>query len=117
MELIDNHQNLYDLVFPEDFRDLLDSYVEEDGEIADSIDEIEFLNPKDTIEVIDFKTDVVKSSSDLVVRYLEQMMSYQAAVAQVFEVGVSMVECRIVSTSFAEVIDVNGGDIQGELDL
>ena len=69
------------------------------------------------IEVIDFKTDVVKSSSDLVVRYLEQMMSYQAAVAQVFEVGVSMVECRIVSTSLAEVIDVNGGDIQGELDL
>ena len=69
------------------------------------------------IEVIDFKTDVVRSSSDLVVRYLEQMMSYQAAVAQVFEVGVSMVECRIVSTSLAEVIDVNGGDIQGELDL
>ena len=69
------------------------------------------------IEVIDFKTDVLKSSSDLVVRYLEQMMSYQAAVAQVFEVGVSMVECRIVSTSLAEVIDVNGGDIQGELDL
>ncbi|MDB4524564.1 PD-(D/E)XK nuclease family protein, partial [Akkermansiaceae bacterium] len=76
----------------------------EDGEIS-------------RIEVIDFKTDVVKSSSDLVVRYLEQMMSYQAAVAQVFEVGVSMVECRIVSTSLAEVIDVNGGDIQGELDL
>ncbi|MDB4432594.1 UvrD-helicase domain-containing protein, partial [Akkermansiaceae bacterium] len=76
----------------------------EDGEIS-------------RIEVIDFKTDVVKSSSDLVVRYLEQMMSYKAAVAQVFEVGVSMVECRIVSTSLAEVIDVNGGDIQGELDL
>ena len=69
------------------------------------------------IEVIDFKTDVVKSSSDLVVRYLEPMMSYQAAVAQVFEVGVSIVECRIVSTSLAEVIDINGGDIQGELDL
>jgi ATP-dependent exoDNAse (exonuclease V) beta subunit len=69
------------------------------------------------IEVIDFKTDVVKSSSDLVVRYLEQMMTYQAAVAQVFEVSVSMVECRIVSTSLAKVIDVNGGDIQGELDL
>lgn len=69
------------------------------------------------IEVIDFKTDVVKSSTDLVVRYLEQMMSYQAAVAQIFEVSVSMVECRIVSTSLAEVIDVNGGDIQGELDL
>ncbi|MGB1889800.1 MAG: PD-(D/E)XK nuclease family protein, partial [Akkermansiaceae bacterium] len=69
------------------------------------------------IEVIDFKTDVVKSSSDLVVRYLEQMMTYQAAVAQVFEVSVSMVECRIVSTSLAEVIDVNGGGIQGELDL
>ncbi|MDG2400726.1 MAG: 3'-5' exonuclease, partial [Akkermansiaceae bacterium] len=69
------------------------------------------------IEVIDFKTDVVRSSSDLVVRYLEQMMSYQAAVAQVFEVDVSMVECRIVSTSLGEVIDVNGGNIQGELGL
>ena len=57
MRIIDDHKKLYHLVFPEDFRDLLESYVEEDGEIADSIDEIESLNPKDTIEVIDFNDE------------------------------------------------------------
>ena len=57
MELICDHEKLYDLVFPHDFRDQLESYVADEGEIADSIDEIEFLNPKDAIEVIDFENE------------------------------------------------------------
>ena len=57
MELICDHAKLYDLVFPHDFRGQLESYVADEGEIADSIDEIEFFNPKDAIEVIDFKDE------------------------------------------------------------
>ena len=69
------------------------------------------------IVIFDFKTDIVRSSADLLARYAEQMLAYQGAVAQVFGVDSSMVECQIVSTSLGEVIEMNGEKIQGELDL
>ena len=69
------------------------------------------------IAVFDFKTDVVRSSEDLIALYAGQMLAYQRAVAQVFGVDSSIVECQIVSTSLGEVIEVNGGGEQGEFDL
>jgi len=69
------------------------------------------------VEVIDFKTDVVKSGAQLLARYAGQMMSYQAAMAQVFEVELDCVWCRLVSTHLGEVIDVNKVNTQGEFDL
>jgi ATP-dependent exoDNAse (exonuclease V) beta subunit len=69
------------------------------------------------IAIFDFKTDRVKSPADLLVRYTGQMRAYQSAVSQVFGVDSSMVECRIVSTSLGEVIEVNVEENQRELDL
>ncbi len=69
------------------------------------------------IEVIDFKTDAVRSADKLVAQYAGQMMSYQAAMAEVFEVAPERVRCRLVSTHLGEVIDVSKVNTQGELDL
>ncbi len=69
------------------------------------------------VEVIDFKTDAVKSGDQLVARYAGQMMSYQAAMAEVFEMEPDRVCCRLVSTHLGEVIDVNKVNTQGEFDL
>ena len=69
------------------------------------------------VEVIDFKTDGVKSGAELVKRYAGQMMSYQAAVAEVFGVGPERVECRLVSTHLGEVVEVSEVNTQGELNL
>ena len=69
------------------------------------------------VEVIDFKTDGVKSGVELVARYAGQMISYQAAVADVFGIGPELVECRFVSTHLGEVVGVSEVNTQGELDL
>lgn len=69
------------------------------------------------IVIFDFKTDRVQSPADLLVRYAGQMRAYQGAMSQVFGVDSSMVECRIVSTSLGEVIEVNVEENQRELDL
>jgi len=69
------------------------------------------------IEVIDFKTDVVKSGEELAARYGGQMMSYQAAMAEVFGVSADVVKCRLLSTHLGAVIEMNEVNKQGELDL
>ena len=69
------------------------------------------------VEVIDFKTDAVKSADKLVAQYAGQMMSYQAAMAEVFEIAPEKVRCRLLSTHLGEVIDVSKVNTQGELDL
>lgn len=69
------------------------------------------------VEVLDFKTDGVKSGRELIERYGSQMMSYQAAISQVFGVEPEWVECRMISTHLGEVIDVKEVNTQGELDL
>lgn len=69
------------------------------------------------VEVIDLKTDGVKSGAELVKRYAGQMMSYQAAVAEIFDLGPELVECRLVSTHLGEVVEVSEVNTQGELDL
>lgn len=69
------------------------------------------------VEVIDFKTDAVKSGAELVARYAGQMMNYQAAMAEVFEIAPELVEWRMVSTHLKEVVEVSEVNTQGELDL
>lgn len=69
------------------------------------------------IEVIDFKTDGVKSAEELVTNYAGQMMDYQEALAAVFEVELSLVKCRLISTHLGEVIEVDEVNTQGELNL
>ena len=69
------------------------------------------------LEVIDFKTDGVKSGAELVERYAAQMMSYQGALAAVFGVEPSLVKCRLLSTHLGEVVEVDEVKTQGYLDL
>jgi len=69
------------------------------------------------LEVIDFKTDGVKSGGELVERYAAQMMNYQGALAAVFGVEPSLVKCRLLSTHLGEVVEVDEVNTQGELDL
>ena len=69
------------------------------------------------VEVIDFKTDVVESAKELVVRYGGQMGTYQVAMAEVFGVDLVKVRCLLLSTHLGEVIRVDEVREQGELAL
>ena len=68
------------------------------------------------VEVIDFKTDAVQAD-ELILRYAGQMKSYRRALAQVFEVDVELIECRMFSTHLAALIEPNDQLKQGELGI
>ncbi len=55
------------------------------------------------IEVIDFKTDAVEAL-ELLGRYGGQMKAYRRALAQVFEVEESLIDCQLLSTHLGELI-------------
>ena len=57
-------------------------------------------------EIIDFKTDQVDSSGELVERYAGQMHAYRLAVGRVFGLDQSRVACLLLSTHLGEVIEV-----------
>ena len=69
------------------------------------------------VEVIDFKSDFVKSEKELSARYAGSMMTYQGAVAQIYGIDPARVECRLVSTVLGKVVEMKEVSVQGELDL
>ena len=69
------------------------------------------------IEVIDFKTDKVKTREELCLRYAEQLSAYRKAIAKVFKVEVGVVTCCLLSTHLGEVINPDEVQTQGELEL
>lgn len=69
------------------------------------------------VEVIDFKSDYVKSEKELCARYAGSMMDYQGAVAQIYGIDPARIECRLVSTVLEKVVEMKEVSMQGELDL
>jgi ATP-dependent helicase/nuclease subunit A len=58
------------------------------------------------VEIIDFKTDRVETSEQLIDRHREQMATYRAAAAAIFGIPERAVRCLLVSTVLARVIEV-----------
>lgn len=57
------------------------------------------------VEVIDFKTDAVEAL-ELLARYAGQMKAYRRALAQVFEIEESLIDCQLLSTHLGDLIRV-----------
>ena len=57
------------------------------------------------VEVVDFKTDAVESL-ELLARYGGQMQAYRRALAQVFAIEESQIDCQLLSTHLGDLIKV-----------
>lgn len=59
------------------------------------------------IELIDFKTDTVLDSAEILARHRKQMESYRRAIGIIFERSESRVKCLLVSTHLGKVITLD----------
>ena len=58
------------------------------------------------VVIIDYKTDHVERGDELVARYGKQMQSYRDAMVSILRVPPAMVDCVLVSTCLAEVVEL-----------